>query len=105
MGRRGPPIHPLYDRVMAMLRAGEVAHLRELAVLAGVSAQRIGQWCEAEGLDWRARRKAKLDALWPRMKRRERMKAKGVTPTRRSKAQLRAEAERLVAEHKRKPAS
>lgn len=102
MGKRGPSPNEYKARAMAMLRAGLTSNLSELEPLIGVSAQRIGQWCDAEGLDWREQRRVYFAKLWSRAKRRQRMVEKGKTPKRPGKAHMRAEAERLVAEHRRK---
>lgn len=77
--KRGP--HPVeaYHAIMAMLRAGQCGTLAEAAELAGVSRERVRQWCAAAGLDWRAVRAARVERWWAaaltKRKRRRRSKA------------------------------
>jgi ethanolamine utilization protein EutQ (cupin superfamily) len=102
MGSRGPKPIDEKRHVLAMLRMGEFTSLVEAALVAGISPQRIGQWCKAEKLDWRARRKARVKALWLMAMRRQR---RGDKPARKfTKAQREAETARLVADYHAKKA-
>lgn len=88
MGARGPRAHPLKARILRALAAGEL-FVSEASWIAAVSRQRIEQWCAAAGIDHHAARKAYIRKLWTRELRRQRMKAKGMSPRRRTKSQLR----------------
>lgn len=94
MGARGPKPTDGKQQIMSMLRLGEVASMAEASEVAGVSAQRIGQWCEAEGLDWRGRRQTRLKALWNLASKRR--------GARLTKAEMREESARMVPDFKRK---
>lgn len=104
MGARGPRPHPLKSRIMAALSAGQL-FVSEASWIAAVSRQRIEQWCAAAGVDHHAARKAYVRKLWTREIRRQRMKAKGLSPHRRSKAQLRriADKAKAVWDHRTTP--
>lgn len=101
MGARGPKPIDEKRHVLAMLRLGEFASLAEAAELAGVSPQRVGQWAEAEGIDWRRRRMQRLQSLWHLQLRRVR---RGKPGKRLTKAQQAAQTARLVAEFEAKKA-
>jgi hypothetical protein len=92
--KRGPKPVPEKDRIVQMLEDGQFATLTEASQIAGVSRQRILQWAEAAGIDWRAHRKRYLEQLWLVSLRRQRIIAKGKSPRRRSKASMRALGER-----------
>lgn len=99
MARSGPKPLDEKHHVLAMLRLGEFASLAEAAELAGVSPQRVGQWAEAERIDWRKRRAQRIRSLWLLHLRRARSPAKRLT-----KAERGAQTARLIAEFKAKKA-
>lgn len=89
MGRRGPRAVESYAFIVEGLRQGMFASLAEAAQIAGVTPQRVGQWCAAAGIDWRVRRYERLRGLWFQEVKRQLMLAKGVHPKRPTKQQLR----------------
>lgn len=95
--KRGPKPVPEKDRIVQMLMEGQFATLVEASEIAGVSRQRILQWAEAAGIDWRARRRTYIEQVWLVEMRRQRIISKGKSPRRRSKASMRALGERETA--------
>lgn len=63
--------------------------------MAGVTAQRVGQWCRDEGLDWRAKRTEYVNRLWVKALRQVRTGRKMRHLT---KAMMRKQAERAKAQ-------
>lgn len=72
-----------------MMKRGEIATLQEAADLVGVSAQRVGQWCVAAGIDWRATRSAYLNRLWSGRERNTSPRRRKGSAAKMSKAELR----------------
>lgn len=101
MGARGPAEHPMRHKLMAAIRAGRLTII-EASWVAAISRQRVQQWCAAERLNVEACRAAYLKKLWARALRRERMRSKGITPRRKSKAELRDQGQRAVAQFRKR---
>jgi len=70
LSRRKPPslTSDLASRAnagLALLRSGQ-ANPSEVARLAGVSRQAASMWAKIAGIDWHAKREARILALWQR---------------------------------------
>lgn len=100
--KRGPRPVPEKERIVELLRQGQFSTLVEASQIAGVSRQRVLQWAEAAGINWKSCRERYLEQLWQRALRRVRMIAKGKAPRKVTKATMRRAAEKAVADF-RKP--
>jgi hypothetical protein len=96
MGTRGPRPIEAHHFILHGLRRGDFVSLSEAAKIAGVSGQRVGQWAKAARINWKARRRAAVRAAWRMELNRQRMKDRGVTPQRPTKAQMREATARLL---------
>lgn len=76
---------------LALLRRGEVT-IAQAARFAGVSRQRVTQWCEAARIDARKASEGRAAWAWTR----EEMRKAGLPVRKRTKAELRQMAERAV---------
>lgn len=103
-GMARPNVRPNDRRslVLRLLRDGLIS-VQVAALSAEVSVQRVRQWCEAAGIDpgeaAKARMLALIKAETGRMARRWKPKRKS---KRQSKAALRAETQRLVAQYEQR---
>lgn len=96
MGKRGPRPNDAKDAIMRLLAQGMFTSLAEASLCCGITPQRIGQWCEAANLDWRAARQRHCEVLWQKERRRMRVRLKGKDIKPRSKHQQRLDATQKV---------
>lgn len=93
MGARGP-INPLRQYVVGLYRRGELGTLDEGATIAATSRSRVSAWLKAEGVDWQRARQHFV----ARHRTRALMQAEGRRPRRPSKAEMRVQGARAVAQ-------
>lgn len=86
--------NPLARYVLALYRRGELATLEEGALIADTSRGRIAAWLEAAGIDWVRERQRFVASK----RQRAQESVAGKVRKRPSKAQQRAQAQRLVEE-------
>jgi hypothetical protein len=100
MGARGP-INPLRDYVVGLYRRGDLATLDEGATIAATSRSRVHAWLQAEGIAWQRARQHFI----ARHCRKATDQAEGKQRRRPTKAELREQGARLIAQWEAKRAA